>query len=311
MTILDELNARFAIPGHAHFEEAPVAGSLRLQLSSPDSDATLYLQGAHLTHWAPRGGDPVLFLSPKAVFAPGKPIRGGVPVLFPWFGPRWDGPAYDGAHGTRSPAHGFARTSAWTVEAVTREADGTVRAVLGLGPDAVSRSLGFDRFHARLECRIGRTLYVGLQVTNLGEAPMTYEDGLHTYFAVADLEPVRLEGLHGATYRDQRDGGRRKVDDETRFAFRRDVDRTYVDTPASVVIHDPAGRRRIHLDKQGSRTTVVWNPAPLLTPGFADLDEDSWRKFVCVETVNADANRLQLAPGASHTTGMSVRVEPA
>jgi glucose-6-phosphate 1-epimerase len=138
---------------------------------------------------------------------------------------------------------------------------------------------------------------------------MTYEDGLHTYFAVADLAPVRLEGLHGATYLDKRDGSRRKVDDERRFAFTRDVDRTYVNTDATVAIHDPANRRTIYLDKHGSNTTVVWNPAPLLTPNFADLADDSWRRFVCVETVNSNDNRLQLAPGRSHTTAMTVRVE--
>ena len=195
------------------------------------------------------------------------------------------------------------------MERVDRHGDGSASAVFTLGPSDGSRALGFDHFAARLECRIGRTLYVGLTVENLGDAPMPYEDGLHTYFAVADLDPVRLEGLLGATYLDKRDGARRKVDDEPRFAFTREIDRTYVNTDASIAIRDPAGHRTIHLDKHGSRTTVVWNPAPLLTPGFADLAEDSWRRFVCVETVNADDNRLELAPGASHTTAMTVRVE--
>lgn len=308
MTPLADLNARFAMADHAVFEE-PTPGMIRLQLASVHSEATIYLHGAHVTHWAPRGGDPVLFLSPKAVIAPGKAIRGGVPLLFPWFGARWNGAAFDTAHGTTSPAHGFARTSTWAVDAVTRHDDGMVSAVFCLAPSAASRALGYEHFAARLECRIGRSLYVGLQVTNRGDAPMTYEDGLHTYFAVADLEPVRLEGLLGATYLDKRDGAQRKVDREARFAFTREIDRTYVDTDAAVAIHDPAGHRTIRLEKHGSRTSVVWNPAPLLTPGFADLAEDSWRRFVCVETVNSDDNRLSLAPGASHTTGMTVSVE--
>lgn len=308
MSTLAELQSRFAIEGHARFEEhEPGSGMIRLQLSSGASDATLYLHGAHVTHWAPRGDDPVVFLSPKAVFAPDKAIRGGVPVLFPWFGPRWNADAFE----AKSPAHGFARTSTWRVEAVTRDPDGAVTAVLFLGPDAVSRALGYDHFAARLTCRVGRTLYVGLQVTNLGDAPMPYEDGLHTYFAVADLGPVRLEGLLGATYLDKRDGARRKVDDEPRFAFTREIDRTYVNTEASIAIHDPAGHRTIRLDKHGSRTTVVWNPAPLLTPNFSDLAEDSWRRFVCVETVNSDDNQLELSPGASHTTAMTVHVTPS
>ena len=308
MTSLADLQRRFAIDGHAAFDEA-TPGMIRLLLASAESEATLYLHGAHVTHWAPRGEAPALYLSPKAVIAPGKAIRGGVPLLFPWFGPRWNGAAFDAAHGTKSPAHGFARTSTWAVDSVTRHDDGTVGAVLSLGPDATSRALGYDHFAARLECRIGRTLYVGLQVTNLGDTPMAYEDGLHTYYAVGDLEPVRLEGLRGAIYLDKRDGAKRKVDDEARFAFTREIDRTYLDTEATVAIHDPAGRRTIRVEKQGSRSTVIWNPAPLLTPGFADLAEDSWKRFVCVETVNSDDNRLNLAPGASHTTAMRVSLE--
>lgn len=308
MTTPADLNARFGIPGRAVFARG--AGDLiHLDLHAEASEARLLLQGAHLTHWAPHGQAPVLYLSPQAVFAPGKPLRGGVPLLFPWFGPRWDGAEHDRVHGTRSPAHGFARTSEWTVEQVRLDADGALVVRLVLEPDANSRALGYDHFRARLRCRVADTLCVALDVSYHGPTRMTYEDGLHTYFAVSDLDAVRLEGLYGATYLDKRDRGRRKQDGDARFAFEREVDRTYVNTSGRVSIHDPAGGRVIRIDKQGSETTVVWNPAALLTPGFSDLPADGWRHFVCVETVNADDNRLSLAPGQTHTTAMTLSVE--
>src|SRR5205823_3449232 len=78
-----------------------------------------YLHGAHVTHFQPRqpeGGPaqrPVLFLSTRSNFEPGKPIRGGVPVIFPWFGP-WQG----AREGDKSMMHGFVRTRQWKVESV-------------------------------------------------------------------------------------------------------------------------------------------------------------------------------------------------
>ena len=309
MQTVSELNRLFGIQDHALFEERE-PGMTRLCLNAGDSDAVIYLHGAHLTHWAPRDAQPVLYLSPKAVFVPGKAIRGGVPLLFPWFGPRWDGAVFDAAHGTRSPAHGFARTSVWSVESVSRTAQGEIVVVLSLGPDAVSRSLGYDHFALKLECRIGTELHLALHVSNTGAEPMMYEDGLHTYFAVADVHPVRLEGLTGATYLDKRDGSARKVQAEDRFAFTRDVDRTYLHTDADLTLHDPAGRRVVHIAKSGSQTTVIWNPWTVLTPNFADLAEDSWQHFVCVEAVNAEENRIVLAPGATRTLAMTLKVTP-
>lgn len=309
MQTLADLNHAFAIDGHARFEEhAP--GMIRLLLGSRESEATVYLQGAHVTHWAPRGADPVLFLSHHAVFAPGRAIRGGVPLLFPWFGPRWDGAAFDAANATKSPAHGFARTLVWTVESVGLSAADEVVAVMTLGPGAVSRSLGYDEFALALECRVGAGLHVALHVANRGSRPMTYEDGLHAYFAVADVHALRLEGLGGSSYLDKRDGSKRKQQREDHFAFTRDVDRTYVNTSAALTLHDPAGHRAIHLAKTGSQTTVIWNPWTVLTPNFPDLAADSWKHFVCVESVNAEDNRLELAAGATHTLAMTVRVAP-
>lgn len=311
MQTLSDLNQRFGIHGHAVFEEQE-PGMIRLRLGSRESEATLYLQGAHLTHWAPRGADPVLYLSPKAVFAPGKAIRGGVPLLFPWFGPRWNGAEFDALHGTKSPAHGFVRTAVWTVESLTRtQGDEGIVAVLSLGPDAVSRALGYNDFALTLECRVGRELQLALQVSNRGAAPMEFEEGLHAYFAVGDVHAVRLEGLASTLYLDKREGACRKVQREDRFAFTRDVDRVYLHTGAPLRLHDPAGHRVVHIAKSGSQTTVVWNPWTVLTPGLADLAEDSWQRFVCVETVNADENRVLLPAGATHSMGMTLGVVPA
>src|SRR3712207_763201 len=100
------------------------AGLVYLDVSAPAASARVYLQGAHVSHYQPRGAAPVLFTSAASHFAPGKPIRGGVPIVFPWFGP----------HPTDKslPAHGWARTRPWRLRETVAQHD-TVHLVLSLG----------------------------------------------------------------------------------------------------------------------------------------------------------------------------------
>ncbi len=307
MQTLTELNDRFAIRDHVSFhEESP--GMVQMRVAAESSEGTIYLQGAHMTRWAPHRQSPVLYLSPKTALAPGEPIRGGIPVLFPWFGPRWNAAEWDAAHGTHSPMHGFARTSVWTVDWVHLWPDGEVHVTLSLMPGDLSRSLGYDEFTATMDFRVGRSLKAALTVANHGAQPMEFEEGLHSYFAVDDVHAARLDGLRGSTYIDKRDNGMRKVQRETSFAFTRDVDQVHVHTAEPLTLHDPAGKRTIHLTKECSLTTVIWNPWSVLTPGLPDLPQDGWQHFICVETVNAADDRVTLAPGASHSMAMMVRI---
>ena len=123
---IEELQGKFAIRDHISFHEDE-PGMVQMRVVAHASESTIYLQGAHLARWTPHGGNPVLYLSPKSALAPGKPIRGGVPVLFPWFGPRWNAAEFDAAHGTTSPMHGFARTTSWALDRVHLSPDGEAR----------------------------------------------------------------------------------------------------------------------------------------------------------------------------------------
>ncbi len=94
--------------------ETGQGGLDRLLLQAAEGEAQVYLQGAHVAHFQPRGDKPVLWMSGESRFEAGKPIRGGVPVCFPWFGPKAGSPD--------APMHGFARLLPWAVSEVTREA---------------------------------------------------------------------------------------------------------------------------------------------------------------------------------------------
>lgn len=194
MINLSDLNERFAIDGVLAFG-ATGSGLRYAEIHSSTADAKLYLQGAQLASWQPHGLRPVLYLSPRAEFTAGKPIRGGIPVVFPWFGPRAGEPS---PPHTDEPgaAHGFARTQEWepVFAAVTGE---DLHLTLVLAPSQESRRYGFDHFRVALRLRIGCRLSIELGVMNLEDAPgpLDFEEALHSYFQVADATQIWCTGL--------------------------------------------------------------------------------------------------------------------
>ncbi len=301
------LNQKFAIQDHLSFHDGVndsnhPTGLVELRIATPAAEATIYTQGAHLTRWTPTGEQPVLYLSPKSNFAPGKAIRGGVPVLFPWFADGWD-------H-QHQPAHGFARMTEWAVERTHLDPAGDVHVTLSLEPTEPLRAAGYGSFAATIEFRIGSTLEMALNVTNLGTAAMVFEEGLHTYFAVGDIHGAATEGLEGSTYIDKRDGNTRKVQRDNLLRYTRDVDQVHVQTTDALTLHDSAWKRAIHIEKDGSNTTVTWNPWSTTSPSLTDLPPDAWEHFVCVETVNAGDGRVTLPPRQTHRMATRVSVTP-
>lgn len=295
-----QLADRFNIPNALRFEDAP-GGLTRAVISTPAAEADLYLQGAHLSHWTPRGQRPVLFVSPKSLFVRGKAIRGGVPVIFPWFGPRRDGQP--------GPAHGFARTMEWAVEGATLRDGGKVEIALTLAPSDATRGYLDSAFHLRLRVTVGSELEMELETRNDGAEPFLYEEALHTYFAVADVRQVSVTGLAGTTYIDKTDGFKRKTLGSEPLRIAKETDQVHVNTQATCVVHDPVWNRRMTVKKSGSDSTVIWNPWIDKTRGMSDMAAGDWQDMLCVETANAADNAVHLPPGASHKLAASIRVE--
>jgi glucose-6-phosphate 1-epimerase len=294
-----ELEERFGAPGVLGFEET-ASGLVLAHVTTPQAEATVCFQGAHLMEWKPAGEEPVLFLSPRKELKRGNAIRGGVPVIFPWFGPRTDGKL--------GPQHGFARTSEWELAFAALAGD-DVHLTFTLGPSEVSRSYGIDGFRVAYRMIVGRTLTLELTVANDSGAAFVYEDALHSYYAVADVEKAAIEGLGGTEYLDKRDDARRKMQAAGAMTLTGATDRTYLNTEATCAIEDGAGGRRIVIEKAGSRSTVVWNPWAELTAAMADMEPDGWRRMLCVETANVSENAVMLGQGESHTTRAVVSVE--
>jgi glucose-6-phosphate 1-epimerase len=294
------LRQQFTVPG-VTFDEAN--GMTRVYVATAAATATIYLQGAHLTAWQPAGFEPAILLSHKSDFAPSKPIRGGIPIAFPWFASDRKKDRIDGHPG---PSHGFARIQDWTLESVKLEGT-AVKLVFSLGPTAISKSMGYENFLLKLEFSLGHELMMAMTVTNNGKEAMSYEQAFHTYYQVADIHEVSVDGLEPTSFIDKTDAMQVKPAENQPIRFTKTLDRMYNHTTADLTVHDVAGRRKIVLHKSGSNTTVVWNPfGPL-----PDLGEWDWHSMCAVEVANAGEDAITLAPGESRVMAQQVTLMKA
>jgi glucose-6-phosphate 1-epimerase len=287
---------RHIIPGVAVFADGP-GGLTVLEVQTVQAAARIFLHGAQLTHWQPAGAQPVIFLSRESAFTEGKAIRGGVPVCFPWFGPR-----------EGQPAHGFVRNKTWSVEALRKLEDGSVRAIFFTASDDTTRTQWPHDFLARLTYNIGTKLTMELEVENTSREPFTFSEALHTYFVVGDARQAFVRGLEGAQYRDFPDRSVLLTQDGP-IHFTGEVDRVYVNTRSTCVLHDPVLRRRILVEKDDSDTTTVWNPWTAKAAALADFGNNEWKEMVCIETVNAAENSVTLPGGESHRMTTRISLE--
>jgi glucose-6-phosphate 1-epimerase len=302
MTTVQELNERFGLQGAVSFDDGP-GGLTRAMIATDAAAAEIYLQGAHVAQWQPRNAEQqILFLSPKSQFMPGKAIRGGVPLVFPWFAER--------KGGLPGGMHGFARTLPWDVVAAEQRPEG-IALSFKLLPNQTTRDLGFDHFVLMYEVVIGETLSLALEVENLGDTPLTFEEALHAYYSVNDVRRIEVSGVGDTDYLDRAHQAVRKRQPEGAIRFTGETDQLHLNSQSTVTISDPGWRRRIIIEKRGSNSTVVWNPWEAKASALADLGAEAWPHFVCVEPANAAENAMTLAPGGVHTMGITVRVERA
>ena len=82
---IDSLNQGYAFQKNLLFRQLP-SGIVVAQIDTPLATATISLHGGQVVEWRPKHQEtPVLWVSKLATFTPGKAIRGGVPICWPWF----------------------------------------------------------------------------------------------------------------------------------------------------------------------------------------------------------------------------------
>ncbi len=259
MPDIAELTEKFGGNG-VSFED--FHGFPAVRLTCEESSALISVYGAHVIDFALTGDEPVLWMSEKSLFADGSPIRGGVPVCFPWFGAAPEG---------KSGSHGCVRNAMWDVAAAGVAPDGGVFVTLQFANDE------FELFYT---VTAGRELTMSLEINACGVSNFSFGGALHTYFNVSDAEEISVEDLDGLVYLDT-------VSNEYGIQYGpltidREIDRIFR-TCGSTRIVDPGFNRIIHIDKYGSNSTVVWNPWIDKSKRMPDFGDDEYHSMLCVE----------------------------
>lgn len=297
-TKIDALNEQFSIPGITRILRGN--GDLpKILIETKTARAEIYLFGAQVTSWKPAGADEVLFVSEKSYWEAGRAIRGGIPVCFPWFRAKVDDP--------HAPSHGFVRTKEWQVESISMEPGNSVCVCLSTASDESTRRWWPCDFRLEYRIAVGTSLRLQLVMKNSGQTALRFEEALHTYFKVGDVKQVKVRGLDNVAYLDNRDGNREKTQPGDLILLSQ-TDNAYKDAIGPVEIIDPLLERILKTEKQGSASTIVWNPWSDGASSMSDLGDHEWRGMLCAEGANILTSAVSLDPGQSHAMNVTIRV---
>jgi glucose-6-phosphate 1-epimerase len=297
---IEQLNINHRIDDQIKFVEGS-GGFPFIKVSNDSASAVISVYAGQVLSFQPANETHnLMFLSQAAYYAPGKGIKGGAPVCWPWFGPDPEGKG--------RPAHGFVRTRYWEVmgtEAVSSEES---KVTLGLADSAETRAIWPNAFMLLLEITVGKSLRLELITRNAGSQTFSITQALHTYFKIGDISQVTILGLENTDYIDKTDKGTHKLQTGP-VTIDREVDRIYRNGSSELVIDDAALDRRIRIASRGSRTAVVWNPWEKISAEMGDLENDDYQRFLCVETANADVDVAEVPPDGEARLAATYRIE--
>jgi len=296
MVDIEKLDDQFSIEGELGFNETD-GELISISIYNKFADVELCLYGAHIIRYIPHGSFDVLWMSQASNFEVGKPIRGGIPVCFPWFGPHLSE--------NEKPIHGFARLMYWDViETASFETGETLVRLQLCSSEETKQYWPFD-FKATLSVLIGKKMEVKLTIKNTGYQNFEYSAALHSYFSVSGIENIGIKGLESASYYNGNES--ELITQETELLeIKKEENRRYINTIGDCVILDPIFNRSIRVSKTGSKVTVVWNPGEETSSKMDDISEGGFEEFVCVETVNAYNDIIKLSSGQEHTTATAI-----
>lgn len=278
------------IPGHVAFAEGN-GGLPKVLVTTPWSEAEIYLHGAHVTDFRKSGEAPLLFMSAASDFHPEKPIRGGVPLIFPWFGPR------EGL-----PSHGYARTTLWSLEETNVFAGGEVMLRFRMPTQ--------EDLTVEYIVRVGAKLSLELAVTYTGQESISFETCFHTYFLIGDIHTATVTGLKGCHYLDKLQGALAIDDPADAIAFQGETERVYTACPETTHLIDPTLGRSIRIAKSGSRSTVIWNPWIEKSRRMPDIGDEEYLRMLCIESGNVAPDSHHLFPSSRATLRVEISSSP-
>ncbi|WP_407644456.1 D-hexose-6-phosphate mutarotase [Dongshaea marina] len=263
-------------------------------IDNPKATATISLFGGHLCHYQRHNEPAIIWMSQTAQFDGKRPIRGGIPICWPWFGPA------PKRVGSDKQSHGFARNHNWQLDGVSEHPDGTL-VHLSLCDNPLTRALWDQPFELQLDILVGDELKLILTSVNSGDTPLVYSGAMHSYFNISAPENASLKGL-GPRYYDsltQSDGTQ-----QGDFSFAGPVDRIYLEPETEVILKDRD--RNLKILSGNHDSIVVWNPWIEGAKAFTDMPDNGYQSMLCAETAITAAEGVTVSPGEEHCLSLTI-----
>lgn len=242
--------------------------------------------GAQILEWTPHECNQLLWPGSENLHRPGTPIRGGIPLCWPWFGAAHR--PFDGS------SHGHGRRRHWNLVSTSRRgSDITLHWQLSIFSENY-------RLVADYHITAGRSLELRLVTTNLHDQPCAATPAFHPYFAINELTCARLK-FAGAVQPRDRLTGQVQVATE-RLAF--NDEELELEWNAWRDIELISGNSRLWLQSSDATHCVVWNPGPIKAATLSDLAPGAHHNFICVEPGRLEQSNEKIEPGATSTLSM-------
>tara|TARA_R110001583_G_scaffold14481_1_gene60394 strand:+ start:35 stop:946 length:912 start_codon:yes stop_codon:yes gene_type:complete len=286
---------------HVFCQQIHIGQLEAIKIEHPIFSATLLLQGAQLIEFTPIDRtNNLLWLSDTAEYIKGKPLRGGIPICWPWFGNLDQNPEAI-QHQIREPAnaHGFVRSLPWQVVSIN-ESCHQVDIVLALTSNEKSKAFWPFEFTLEAHFSFSKKLEVELTTTNTGSKAFAISQALHTYLPTTDITKTYIHNAHKARYIDALDNWKEKTQ-TGRIGFSEETDRLYFFTTKPNAV--PQYQLRVESPKQQlllkntqSQSVVIWNPWINKSKQLSQFQPEDYQRMLCIETANVMTDHKVLAP---------------
>lgn len=285
---------------------------LCLKVDNKHATFTLSLFGGHvLSYINKKDNKERLWLSNKAIFDGKTPIRGGIPICWPWFSSHHQTPSF--------PSHGFVRTQMFKLIDIkeTLSKQDVSHTCLTLAPNQMDL-FGYNNIQMKLVIDISDTLNINIISMNNSNTDIAITQALHTYFKVDNINSTLLKGV--TTDYDDKPSNTFANKAPKHYTFDGEVDRIHkhkhdgYTRPQMVEIFSTninTGDEHSLLAKikqSGHDSTVVWNPWSEKSISMNDMENEGFVNMLCIEaanTQNAD-NPLQLKPCHIHRLSQTI-----
>lgn len=240
-----------------------------LLIDHPLCQAVFSRQGAQLLHFRPQGERAMLWCASQWPALSSAPIRGGIPVCWPWFG----------SHPSENdwPQHGWARQREWRL--LEAHADESLV--------QVSWQLDIEDWHVRLDARLGRELEMELSSFHEDDSDCLFSFALQPYWRLGSLRRAVVHGM-------ELEGAQRPASPLPNTWTPRGAVKQVLYNTGALVIEDAGWQRRLRIDKNAAAGSVIWHPGSRaveqVEPGEAD-------RFLCVGAAGYRPGGLILAQG--------------